>query len=482
MEAYGLIIFGITGNLAQIKLIPVLYDMEEKGLLPEDITIVGVARKEKSPGEFKSYLHQVLTTENRHHNHKIDEQVFANLAQKISYLDGNLDDPNFYLRLKNFLDKQTEKGKNCQNRIFYLATYPNLYSDIFENLNKYELNKTDQGWVRVMIEKPIGNDLASAQSLNQLLRNYFKEEQIYRLDHYLGKETLQNILTFRFTNSLFDPLISKDYVDHIQITAAEDFGIGKRGEYYDTVGALKDVGQNHLLQMLAFATMDAPLEFNNAEITNQRTKILENLIPDPKSLVLGQYDTYTTEENTHPKSQINTFFAFKTLINNDRFKNVPIYIRGGKKLKQTVTEIAIIFKVPANRLLKELRSTEEPNILIYRIQPHEGIIINFLAKLPGHDLALDPTYMQFSYKQDPHFRGLPDPYEKLLMDALMGNQTFFNDAFEIEAQWQFIDKLSANKVSPTIYQSGSWGPEQAEKMIAKDGRHWLEPSLAYSKF
>ena len=476
MESLSLVIFGITSNLAQIKLIPAFYDMAEKDLLPENISIIGIARSPKTQAEFIKYIHEVLHQENKHHKHPINEQTFNKLAKTLHYLNGHLDNLSFYPKLKKYIGKP-----NSKNVIYYLATYPDLYHHIFENIQKNGLNKQSKGFVRLMIEKPIGNDLESAKQLNQLLKKYFSEDQVYRLDHYLGKETLQNILTFRFGNGIFEPLINKEFIDHIQITASEDFGVGERGGYYDSVGALKDVGQNHQLQMLAFATMDAPSEFTNEAVTKQRLKILENLKPLPDKLVLGQYQDYTKEKNVSPTSQTDTFYAYKTEINNDRFKGVPIYIRAGKMLAQTITEISIIFKNPTNRLFKNLDCGNEPNVLIYRIAPNEGIVLKVLVKHPGHKLKLDPEYMQYCYRVDPHFHGLPDPYEKLISDVIRGDQTFFNDAQEVQAQWKFIDPYVEQSKNPIIYQPGSWGPKEVDKLIAADGRTWLEPSMQFCR-
>ncbi len=471
MKPFALIIFGITSNLAQIKLIPALYDMAEKEILPKDITIIGISRQPKTKKAFEKYFYDVLHLENIHHKHPIKKEVFENLCKRLHHLAGDISDEAFYQRLK--------KALLYQNRIFYLATYPNLYETIFNHLQKNKLNQQQKGWIRLIIEKPIGGDLPSAKKLNKLLHQYFTEDQIYRLDHYLGKETLQNILTFRFGNGIFEPLINKDHIDHIQITAAEDYGIGKRGGYFDSVGMLKDVGQNHQLQMIAFATMDAPEKFSNEEVTRQRIKILKNLAPFPKKIVFGQYAGYQKEEKVAKNSLTDTFYAFKTEINNDRFKGVPIYARAGKKLQQTVTEISIVFKIPTNRLFRHLEKGEEPNVLIYRIQPHEGIVLKMVTKKPGHTLELEPNYMQYCYRQDPNLHLMPDPYEKLLVDAISGNQTFFCDAEEVEAQWAFIDSLDSVRDKPIIYKPGTWGPKGADKLIEADGRFWLEPSMQF---
>lgn len=481
VESFALVIFGVTSNLARKYLIPALYDMSEKKELPKDMSIIGVARSPMSENEFKTYVKEVLNTRNIHHQHDIKEEPFKDLIKRLHYVNGNLDDENYYIRLKEYFYKLTKSGIACNNKIFYLATYPDLYHHVFEGLKATGLNEQKNGWVRLMIEKPIGHDLTSAKELNKLLLKYFSEDQIYRLDHYLGKETLQNILVFRFSNGIFEPLINKEYIDHIQITAAEDFGIGKRGGYYNAVGALKDVGQNHLLQMLAFATMDAPSEFSNEAVTQQRIKILKSLKPIPEKIVFGQYEEYKDKVNIPSDSTIDTFFALKTYIQNERFKDVPIYIRAGKKLKQTVTEISIVFKAPINRLLKSMGSTDEPNILIYRIQPNEGIVLKILTKVPAHEAKLESQYMQFCYRGDPHMHLYPDPHERLLMDTIRGDQTFFNDAEEVEAQWAFVDPLAKARKKPFIYKPGTWGPKEADKLITDDGREWFEPSMDFCR-
>ncbi|MCL5020017.1 MAG: glucose-6-phosphate dehydrogenase (NADP(+)), partial [Patescibacteria group bacterium] len=349
------VIFGITSNLAQIKLIPAFYDMEEKGILPAEMKIIGNARTPMSEEEFCNYLAKVLNTQNIHHQHPIKQDILKRLLERFNYLPGHLDDPGLYGDLKKEISSFSKK-------IFYLATYPDLYHHIFENLHKVGLEKGNGGFTRIMIEKPIGSDLSSAKKLNQLLLKYFSEEQIYRLDHYLGKETLQNILTFRFANDIFEPLINASNIDHIQITASENFGIGKRGGYYDQVGALKDVGQNHQLQMLAFATMQAPKEFTSKAVTAERIKILKSLVPMPEKIVFGQYEGYTKEEHVDQNSETETFYALKTYLNSERFKDMPIYIRAGKKMAQTATEISIIFKNPVNKMFRN--TGDEPNVLI----------------------------------------------------------------------------------------------------------------------
>src|SRR3989344_4977743 len=346
-ESFSLIIFGITSNLAQKYIIQALYDMEEKNVLPRKMTVVGNARGKISEVQFYEYIKDALVNKkSRHHQHEIKEEVMESLLKKMHYIDGHLDNPEFYIRLKDFLNKIAKSTKGKDDRIYYLATYPDLYQDIFENLKKNGLTEEEEGFVRLMIEKPIGNDFKSAKEINDLLDKYLKQTQIYRMDHYLGKETLQNILTFRFGNGLFEPLINKEHVDHIQISATEDFGIGARGGFYDIVGCLKDVGQNHQMQMLAFATMDAPGEFSNEAVTRERLKVLKSLKSLTDKVVFGQYEGYIKEENVAPGSSTDTFYAYKAEIASERLKGVPVYVRAGKNLAQTVTEISIVFKTP----------------------------------------------------------------------------------------------------------------------------------------
>jgi glucose-6-phosphate 1-dehydrogenase len=472
MQPFSFFLFGVTGNLAQIKVIPAIYDLFEKNLIPEGSRIIGVARKPMTPDAFRSFVYDILLLPNRHHQHPIKDEVWQKMSQSLSYLAGDFSDKPLYQEIRESLE-----AHKIKNKVFYLATYPQLYESIFENLKKAGLSEEQRdGFTRLMLEKPIGIDLVSAQRLNKQVASYFKESQVYRLDHYLGKETLQNILTFRFGNGLLEHLFNNKYVDHIQITATEDYGIGRRGTYFDSVGMLKDVGQNHSLQMLTAVTMDAPTEFSNDAVTRERVNVLEHLVPEKDHVIFGQYDGYTGEEFVTKDSKEDTFFALRTHIDNERWRGVPIYIRAGKCLKQTFTEISLVFKNPINRLFKHLDCGDEPNILTFRIQPNEGIVLKFLSKVPGNELVLEPQYMQFCYRSSGSV--LPDAYESLIADVIEGNQTFFNDASEVEAQWAFTDVLSAVRKTPIHYEQGSWGPQESFSLLEQDGRTWLEPSLA----
>lgn len=474
MDNFTLVIFGITSNLAQIKLIPTLYDLVAGKELGQNFSIIGVGRTEMDQLAFRAFISKTLRSPNRHHTHSIDENIESVLLTHLSYLSADLTQDSSYLELKSLIETKARP-----NLMIYLATFPSLYSSIFDHLKITGLTaEKNNSWTRILIEKPIGTDRSSASAMNTLLAEYFTEDQIFRLDHYLGKETIQNILTFRFGNGFLEPLMDNQHIDHIQVTASEDFGIGLRGSYYDQNGAIKDVGQNHLLQMIALATMDAPSSFSQIAVTAERVKVLRNLIPDPKSLVIGQYAGYKSEKDVSPNSDTETYFSFKTMLNNDRFRGVPIYVRGGKYLTRTATEIAIIFKNSSTRIFSHLNSGGEPNILIYRIQPNEGIVLKIMTKKPGHTQELEESYMQYCY---PHQVDLPDAYERLIIDALRGDQTFFNDAAEVDAQWAFTDPLIHAKhgITPTIYEKGTWGPKESEAMMEMGDHCWYEPSTAF---
>lgn len=475
LDSFSLVIVGITSNLAQIKLIPTLYDLAAGGYLPEDYQIIGIGRTNYTQLQFNDFINKTLSTPNRHHTHPIDPTIVKQLFSHLTYLAADLTTNDSYNDLSTILKKSPP------NRLFYLATFPSLYSTIFTKLKEKGLiTQTKNSWVRLMIEKPIGHDKDSASELNNLLTSHFTEDQIFRLDHYLGKETLQNILTFRFGNGLLEPLMDPNYIDHLEITATEDFGIGQRGSYYDQNGALRDVGQNHLLQMIALSTMDAPASYSTSDIMTQRVKAITSLVPEPKTLVLGQYIGYKDEKDVSPLSNTDTYFAFRTHLTSTRFAGIPIYVRGGKKLAQTATEIVVVFKNSQIRRLSHLPGGNTPNVLIYRLQPNEGIVIKMLTKVPGHELKVEESYMQYCY---PKGKDLPDAYERLLIDAIRGDQTFFNDSLEVEAQWAFADQLTGTTPNiPTLYQPGSWGPKEADQMIQKDGRSWLEPSTAFCNF
>jgi glucose-6-phosphate 1-dehydrogenase len=449
MSDLNIVIFGVTGNLAEIKLIPALFELWNKEQISRDVNIFGLSQRARTQEELWTYVSKAVLLKHS----DIGQDLVRQFFERFRFLSGDLSDKFVYTELRDSLS-------GCKgNLIYYLATLPSLYQGIFGNLDKIGLNKNSGGWVKIMIEKPIGSDYKSARNLNILLKKYYKEEQIFRIDHYLAKDTIQNILAFRFHNDVFEPAWSGKNIDHIQITIAESFGVENRNAYYDSVGALKDVGQNHALQMLVFTLMGRPRVFDNRGITSKRMGVLRNLVPDKNSLILGQYENYSKENiNT------NTFFAFKTTLSKGKFKDVPVYIRGGKKLAKTVAEISVVFKSKYN---------EQANVLVFRIQPNEGIVFRMAVKKPGFEMKCEKGTMQFCYHQ---IGKLNDAYVRLLMDAITGEQTYFNDAIEIESQWKFIDGLKASEKKVISYVSGSWGPKETDELINRDGRSWIEPS------
>lgn len=449
MSNLNIVIFGVTGNLAEIKLIPALFELWKKEQIARDINIIGLSQRERTQDEIWTFISKAITSKFG----DVNQELIKDFFKRFIFLSGNLSEEIVYKELKsNLISSQG-------NTIFYLATHPSLYEGIFKNLDEMGLNKNSNGWVKIMIEKPIGNDYESAKKLNILLKRYYKENQIFRIDHYLAKDTIQNILAFRFHNEVFESAWNREKIDHIQITIAESFGVELRNAYYDSVGALKDVGQNHALQMLAFTVMNRPKKFDNKEITTKRMEVFRNLVANSKNLVLGQYNNYSNKN-----IDTNTFFAFKTTLSKGKFKNVPIYIRGGKMLSKTVAEISVIFKGGNEGMA---------NILTFRIQPNEGIVFQMAVKKPGSEMKCEKGTMQFCYHQ---IGKLNDAYVRLLMDAINGEQTYFNDAVEIESQWKFIDALRASEKKVNSYPSGSWGPKETDELINKDGRSWIEPS------
>lgn len=446
MEPFILTIVGITSNLAQIKLIPTLYDLVAESKVGDDFSVIGVGRTPMDHSAFHAFISKTLRMKNRHHTHGIEPAVEQKLLSHLSYLPADLTNPESFSKLKELI----KSSPHSKNRMYYLATFPSLYETIFHNLKSVNLTGQKNGWTRLVIEKPIGTDRDSAKALNDLLAEYFVEDQVFRLDHYLGKDTLHDVLDFRFNRSQLDSIITKEFVDHIQVSALEDYGIGLRGPYYDQNGAIKDVGQNHLLQMIALATMNRPSELTASLVTKERVDILKNLVPDPDTLVLGQYEDYHSEPSVAKDSDTETYFAFKTSIDNDRFSGIPIYVRGGKYLTTTSTEVVIVFK-----------NTDK---LVYRIGgSNEGITLISGATGDRTDYATK------------HDGIAPDAYEKLLLDAIAGNQAYFNDATEVDAQWVFTDALIAKKhgMTPVLYERGTWGPKEADELIEHDGRSWF---------
>lgn len=477
IEPFSLVIFGATGDLTQKKLIPALFRLYQEKILPQNFQIIGFSRRPISTEEYIA-----LVTGWVKKKKWFDDNLWKQFSTHIVYIPGTFEDSNAYNAVQDLLIR----GKNGDKRVntmLYLATPPKYYETILDNIAKSKLAAKDlNGWTRLLIEKPFGKDLETAQMLDDKLDTLFKEEQVYRIDHYLGKETVQNIIAFRFANGIFDPVWNNEYLDHVQITLSEKDGIGNRGNFYDGVGALRDVTQNHLTQLIAMIAMESPRSFSSEGVREARAKAIEAircLKPDEveNNTVRGQYKGYTMEKNVDQNSKTETFVALKLFIDTPRFKGVPFYVRSGKGLKRDVVEISLVFKQVCHILFKEVGCPEEGNVLTMRIQPDEGINLRFIAKEPGHEMKLSAINMDFTYVEEFHAKEVVDAYEKVLEDAFTGDQMLFNRTDELTSSWRFItDILNAWENQKGVlysYSKGSWGPDKANNLIEKDGRKWV---------
>lgn len=466
-----LTIFGATGSLSADYLLPAIFHMETEGLLPKDFKLIAVGRKDFNKETFLDFIIQkskVLKTIAK-------SKVKQNILKKLLYFQGNFEEPESFKNLAKIMADKDLPKHSCYNRLFYFATSPQYFSTIAHILKSSGLLMScskHERQSRILVEKPFGFNLASAQALNKLLLKYFQEDQIYRIDHYVGKETVQNLMVARFANGIFEPLWNKENISHIEISTLYGYGIGKRGEYYDQTGALKDVVQNHVLQMLALLVMDEPKELTAEFIRNEKVKVLKSLKPFTKEdvktqVVKGQYETYTKE--LKKQSSTETFIAFKAFINSPRWDKMPIYIRTGMNMAKTATEISVHFKEPIRCIFKNCA----PNVLVFRIQPNESVSLQINSKIPGFGIELAPNTLEFGYKQV--FKGeIPAAYERLILDFVQGDQRLFIRSDEIEAAWKFIDSISQNfKNQPTIkYKVGTNGPKESEELIKKDLKEW----------
>ncbi len=503
MQPTIITIFGATGDLTARKLIPALYHLAKMDNLPSDFTILAVARRPLTDQQFTDQMKAAIT---QHYRHGLDQTSWQKFAQHITYHQLELHQPDDYDSLAQTIDRLSHAGNSdCANRLFYLAINPAFTETTVQQLERVGLHQGcshHNSWSRVILEKPFGTNQATAHKLNQLLSQRFDESQIYRIDHYLGKETVQNILAFRFANGLFEPTWCRDYIDNIQITVAETVGVEQRGEYYDNAGALRDVAQNHLLQILSLIAMDEPASLKADDIRNAKSNVLSNIIiPDDIlfNTVKGQYvakndeeeSTHTTprpqplisyknEPRVNPDSTTETFVAFKLNLNLDKWRDIPFYLRTGKRLQERVTEVNVEFKKLPADLFGHAEHTVVSNVLTLRIQPNEGISLRMSVKKPGLKMELQPVRMEFCYRQE--FEDQPDAYERLLLDCLAGDQTLFLRSDEVEQSWQYIDAIEqawqANPTPPHLYSIGSWGPSAADDLIAQDGRQWLSHQIA----
>ena len=475
-----LVIFGASGDLTRRKLLPAIYNLAEAGLLPERFAIVGVARPRIDVDAYRQQMRERVTNAV---GEPLDRDKWTHIEERLQYVSGEFHDERLYQDLAVMLRELGSRHSIPPNYLFYLAVPPDLFATVADRLAASGLAKEHDGWRRVIVEKPFGYDLESARSLNARLTAGFRESQIYRIDHYLGKETVQNILAFRFANGIFEPIWNRRYVDHVQMTVAEDEGIGSRGAYYDKAGALRDIVQNHMFQVLTLVAMEPPISFGAEDVRDEKVKVLHAVPPMADdavahNVVRGQYEGYRREPNVDPQSRTETFVGMRLQVDNWRWAGVPFYLRTGKKLARRDTHVAVYFKQPPFMLFRDtLVDRLNPNVLELRIQPDEGISLSFDAKVPGPLERLETVTMDFSYAK--HFRQEASTgYETLLFDAMTGDQTLFHRMDMVEAGWQVIAPILrrwADSRDPVPeYPAGSMGPPEAYVLVERDGRQWRD--------
>lgn len=470
IEPTILTIFGATGELASTRLLPALHRLASDELLPGKFAIVGFARSTLSEKEFRSRVAGFV------------DGASEKFLKKIHYVPGNFGEAADFQALTRKIQKLESNGHSCANRLFYFATLPSHFETISHELESAGLLRgcrRHHRTTRVIVEKPFGADLASAKKLDATLQRYFREDQIYRIDHYLGKETVQNLLTARFANSIFEPVWHSEFIDHIQISSMQETGIGNRGAFYEQTGAIRDIIQNHLMQLLALIAMEQPADLSANAIRDERAKVIQAIRkPTAKDLkrdlVVGQYRAYRAEKNVSPRSKIETYAAIKLFVDTARWEGVPFYLRTGKFSNRKMTRISIHFKPHMPHLFTD--QPVIPNVLVFEIQPNEGIFLNIAAKFPGFGIRLHPVTMELGYHSAFHGE-FPEAYERLLLDFVEGDQRLFARSDEIEQSWRYIDEvekyIAAKKAPLEIYERGTWGPKAAEKLIRKDKREWL---------
>ncbi|HKC29318.1 MAG TPA: glucose-6-phosphate dehydrogenase [Jatrophihabitans sp.] len=489
-EPCALVIFGIGGDLSRKKLIPAIYDLANRGLLPADFVMIGMSRSDWPGGGSFETLMRKSAQEGARTNW--NEDVWRRLVANTKFIEGSFDDDKAFDELAKTLPEMQEAHGIRGNAAFYLSVPPSMFLTVLKQVKRTGLAsaKKTGGWRRVVVEKPFGHDLASAQELNALVDNVFPEHEVYRIDHYLGKETVQNLLALRFANLWFEPVWNANYVDSVQITMAEDVGIGGRAAFYDVTGAARDVVQNHLLQLLALTAMEEPVEFSADAVRIEKLKALRavSLPPDLNAYAIrGQYDqgwlageravAYRQEHGIPPDSKTETYVALRLGVETRRWAGVPFYLRTGKRLPKRVTEIAVIYK-KAPHLPFSKTDTQElgHNQLVLRVQPDEGVTLKFGSKVPGSAMEVRDVAMDFLYGEA-FTESSPEAYERLILDVLIGDATLFPKSEEVEASWRVIDPLEEfwAPSEPCFYRAGEWGPKEADDMLARDGRSWRRP-------
>ena len=491
-DACAVVIFGASGDLTRRKLMPALYNLSVSRVLPGSFAVVGVARRKKEDAAFAAEMKDGVAKYSRR---KVDPALWDDFERSISYVCGDFNVQKTYDDLRAHLQKLDGERGTRENRLFYLAVPPSEFGPILQGLRAAKLvSESASPWTRVVIEKPFGHDLASAEALNDTVAAVFRESQVFRIDHYLGKETVQNLLVFRFANSMFEPLWSREHVDHVQITVAEEIGVEGRGKFYEQTGVTKDIVENHLMQLLCLTAMEPPISLSADAVRDEKVKVLRSLRPMERRtvgecVVRGQYGRgfvradevpgYREEPDVAKDSTVETFVALKVHVDNWRWGGVPFYVRAGKRMARRVTEIAVQFKSVPHPLFQSPDGGITPNVLALRIQPDEGIAVRFTSKEPGQHTILRDVAMDFRYGAA-FGSNTPEAYERLLLDAMRGEATLFTRRDEVEEQWAFMDHVfdawqAAGNVPPPMYSAGSWGPDAADDLLAKDGRRWRKP-------
>lgn len=482
-EPCALVIFGASGDLTQRKLFPALYSLAYRRLLPEQFGIVGVARSEQTSKEWIAAMKEAVQ---EHGRDEFKQDVWDSLAAGMSYVATDFADEAGEDAIVEVLRGFDATRGTSGNRLYYLAVPPAAFETIVNALGE---RRGSQGWSRLIVEKPFGHDHASANELNVILQKWFREKEVFRIDHYLGKETVQNMLALRFANGIFEPIWNRQFIDHVQITVAESIGVEGRSAFYESAGVVRDVFQNHLLQLVALTAMEPPIDFTADSVRNEKVKVLRSLhTPGPKSVVRGQYGRgfvdgdevagYREESGVAPDSVTDTFIAAKLYVDNWRWADTPFYIRAGKRMARRETTIAIQFQRAPHPPFAEIAGDGlRPNVLLIHVQPDEGVSLAIGAKVPGQGMSIRTVHMDFLYGGA--FRtGLPEAYERLILDAMLGDATLFTRSDEVDEQWELVDAIVAawrrEKAVFPNYEAGSWGPRSAQELIERDGRSWRQ--------